>query len=447
MKVRSIHFDMKGVLPKAECMFALEKDFASFGYNYLLVEFEDKFPFRNYPFMHHPAAYTKAELAALNTKEMQVIPLLQSAGHLDYFLKYPQMKHLRKNGSIFQWDMSSDETFDVWCGMADEILEVYPDCEYFHIGADEADIRNEEEFTVYAEHVERCADYLIAKGKKVIMWDDMFRRHDLTKLQSIFHKVIVQVWQYREVNEQFIISMVNAGAEVWGASRVQELESYHGLGYSGPVKWNLDQWIELNSKYHLNGHTGTFWGRIHSTTPLCAPIQQSMCMIAYLGQGLSTGQIPEYSVFCQRMADWFGLQNLNIAEILKNMGHAPDKLTKLLKDVPLHREIMEIWQVLNEYDSFYEYTMSCFQSNWMMQNRYRRGDAPPKTTLNYLDGVRIIRERHEKLQEHINGVLSKYFSQSILDEFSEERFSALLELNDQQETELNSAAAAFKQKY
>ena len=95
MKVRSLHFDMKGMIPKAGYMQSLTKDIASWGFNHLLVEFEDKFPYRCCPFARHPAAYTRKQLAALDSSGLRVIPLLQCAGHLDYLLKYPQMRELR----------------------------------------------------------------------------------------------------------------------------------------------------------------------------------------------------------------------------------------------------------------------------------------------------------------------------------------------------------------
>lgn len=446
MKVRSLHFDMKGMIPKADHMFSLCQMIASFGYNHLLVEFEDKFPFRNYSFIHHKAAYTKLELAALDSSGLKVIPLLQTAGHLDYLLKYPEMRHLRKKDSNYQWDMTLPEVFEIWKEMADEILEVYPDCEYFHIGADEVEMFDDSDFEAYTSHVERCADYLIAKGKKVIMWDDMFRKHDPAQLQSLFHKVIVQVWQYREVDETLIANMIHAGAVVWGASRVQELESYNGIGFQAPIRNNLDQWIKLNRKYDLEGHTGTFWGRVHSTTPLCAPLHQSVCMIAYLGEGLSKGEIPEWDRFCRNTARWFGDETLDINGFLKLCGYEPDKSAKLLHPVPEHPEIMEILTLLNEYDCLIHYIMSCFKSNWLMQGLYRNGEAPPKTTLNFLDGVRIIRERIQKMKEKIDSQMGKYFPQPILDEFKAARFDALLELNDLQEKELNNATELFQKK-
>lgn len=444
MKVRSLHFDMKGMIPKAEYMQSLCKDIASFGFTHLLVEFEDKFPFRNYGFMHHPAAYSKRELSALDSPELRVIPLLQSAGHLDYLLKYPHMKMFRKEESIYQWNMTLPKVFDIWREMADEILEVYPDCEYFHIGADEADICSQDDFNTYVQHVEHCVDYLAGKGKKVIIWDDMFRKQDLTALQRLLHKVIVQVWQYRTVDENLIRNMVDTGVEVWGASRIQDCYLYRGMGAQTAMRENVNDWTLLNAKYELQGHTGTIWGRIHSTTPLCASLPQSMYMIMYLGKSLTGGRIPDLNEFHRQLSEWFGDQNLNVAGLAAKFRYEPEQAARFLHPVPKHNDILEIMTVMNELDCLFAYADDCMSANNAMLGLYRTGGAPPKTTNNYLDGVRIIRERTTALKKRIDDVIGIYFPESILNEFKHERFDAILELNDRQEKEILAGAFAFK---
>ena len=443
MKVRSLHFDMKGMIPKAGYMQSLTKDIASWGFNHLLVEFEDKFPYRCCPFARHPAAYTRKQLAALNSPGLRVIPLLQCAGHLDYLLKYPQMRELRKDGKWYQWDMSRPEVFDLWRKMADEILEVFPDCEYFHIGADEVEMTGPGDFETYVRHVERCAEYLRKKGKKVIIWDDMFRKHDLSKLQGLLHKTIVQVWQYREVDEHLVRNLIEAGAEVWGASRIQEDRFYCGIGSQVKMRKNADDWTEVSAKYGLQGHTGTIWGRIQSTTPLCATLPQSMYMIAYLGESLTSGRKPNLTAFHRKLGDWFGIPSKDIAGLAANFHYEPEAAAKFLKEPSRHGDIMEIWRVLNGMDCLSAYINDCFSSNNAMFRLYREGGAPPKTTNNYLDGVRIIGERVEAMKQEIDSVLGKYFPPSLLEEFKSERFDSVLFWNEIQKKELLRAQKKF----
>ena len=146
MKTRVLHLDMKSLFPKADYLLSLLERFADMGYTHILLEFEDKFPFDSFPDSTHPAAYSKAEFQAVAAKcrtlGIGVIPLLQCAGHLDYFLKHPAYRKWSENNDTFQWCLSNPETLDVWRTMTEEILEIFPDCEYFHIGADEVKLKN-----------------------------------------------------------------------------------------------------------------------------------------------------------------------------------------------------------------------------------------------------------------------------------------------------------------
>ena len=201
---RVMHIDLKGLAPQAEYGWKLMDDLQSFGYNYILMEFEDKFPYECCPEIVHRGAYTKAELAKFRRDGLDVIPLMQCAGHLDYLLAHEKYACLRSKGRTYQWNLADERVFDLWKDMVEEILEVYPESKYFHIGADEVELADETEFEQYVLHVERCVDYLKAKGLQVLIWDDVFRKHTHPVLDRLMPKVIVCVWQYRAVNEIFV---------------------------------------------------------------------------------------------------------------------------------------------------------------------------------------------------------------------------------------------------
>ena len=190
IQCRVMHFDLKAAVPNTEFTYKLLDDLQSFGYNYVLVEFEDKFPFEVTPEIVHQGAYTKAELAQFQRPGLSVIPLMQCAGHLDYLLSHSKYAFLRDNGSTYQWDLRNEKAFELWTEMVEEILKVYPGAEYFHIGADEVKLDGEEGFEIYIKHVERCVDYLRAKGLKVLIWDDVFRRHSIRHWNGCCKKLL-----------------------------------------------------------------------------------------------------------------------------------------------------------------------------------------------------------------------------------------------------------------
>ena len=132
MDIKALHFDMKSMIPTAEYALTLVDEIAELGINALLVEFEDKFPFDVTEGIHHPAAWTKDEFRAFaercKEKNVELVPLLQSVGHLDYLLKYPKFRTLRDGGpegSTYQWCVAQEESFELWCTMVDELLEAH----------------------------------------------------------------------------------------------------------------------------------------------------------------------------------------------------------------------------------------------------------------------------------------------------------------------------------
>ena len=448
MKVQCIHLDMKSLFPKAEYLLTELEQLAAMGYTHVLLEFEDRFPFEAYPDMVRKSAYTKAEFRLVAQKcgelGIGVIPLLQCAGHLDYFLKEPAYRKWSENGNTYQWCLSNPETFKVWKTMAEEILEIFPDCEYFHIGADEVKSKQpcpqcagKNAFSLYLSRVRECTDFLLKKGKKVLMWDDMFRNHDLTESGDLLQQVIPCVWQYRKMDESIIRRYAEKGIRYWGASRLQtNVDVYRGMGRQQLMQNNVDDWAAVQEKYPAEGHIGTIWGRIQSLYPINTTLPQSMYMAGYLAESLRHGRITDRAAFNRKFAEsFFGLPELNMDLLAGNFGIEPamvkTELERWLGKAPRNNDVLEIWHAFNEIDDLYAYVDMCFNNNKASLGKYRAGMVNDAALNNWMDGVRITRERTEKLSVRLDEVLGKYFPQDQLDEFKTERFESMLETNAQ----------------
>ena len=446
MNIRGLHFDMKAMIPKAEFLPCLLENIAQCGYNALLLELEDKFPFRCCPEAVHPAAYRREDFREMNRicrkLGITVIPLLQSVGHLDYLLKHPQYRFLREDNSVYQWCLSDSRSWEIWRAMAEELLEVFPDCTYFHIGADEAEMPGEcprcagkDCFQLYRGRVEACADWVLSHGRKPVMWDDVFRNHELEIQQSLLEKVIPCVWLYREMNAPLIRKYASLGIEFWGASCIQANYRYRGMGPQEPKQRNVDDWADIQAVTpQLTGHIGTIWGRIQSMSPQESNLPQSMYMIAYQGETLLHGKIADRSAFNRRFAEqFFGLPQLDMNRIVSGFCNDPDRvkaeLEKWLDQPCRNADILRIWHMFNEVDVLYRYIDMCFSSNDALLSRYRRNRAPDKMIRNWRDGVRITEERTAELCGRIDEVLGRYFPSVQLAEYKDERFTSMLEQN------------------
>lgn len=98
---RLVHIDFKGAPPKLlylQKLFPLIKKFGGTG---LLLEWEDMFPWSgNLAPMAAGNAYSKADIKDIlkmaSANDLEVIPLIQTFGHVEFALKLPDFAHLRE---------------------------------------------------------------------------------------------------------------------------------------------------------------------------------------------------------------------------------------------------------------------------------------------------------------------------------------------------------------
>ena len=438
---------MKSMFPKVDFLLGMLDDFADMGYTHVLVEFEDKFPFESYPDAVRDTAYTKEDFRRVAAKchelGLGVIPLLQSIGHLHYFLKEPAYRKWSENGNIYQWCLSQGETLDIWKAMADEILDIFHDCAYFHIGADEMSFKSpcplcagKDQFQLFLLRVTECADYISAKGKQPLAWDDVFRNHDFSESGSLLSKVIPCVWQYHKINKDIIRKYADAGIRYWGASRIQSNEHrYQGMGRQRVHLQNADDWADIQGEFPAEGHIGTLWGRIQSLDPINSTLPQGIYVAAYLAETLLHGKISSRHAFNRDFAErFFGLPDLDMDILAYGFANEPalvkQELEKHLGKAKRHGEYLDIWHAFNEVDVLYAYVDMCFRSNQALLSSYRKGLVTDGIINNWSDGVRITRERTEKLCKELEATLGRFFTLPELREFIDQRFTAMLETNE-----------------
>lgn len=101
-KNKIVHLDLKGAPPKPEYFEELFPLLAKLGATGILMEYEDMFPYSGLPVENTPAhnAYTPATVSKINklAKEnhLEIIPLIQTFGHMEFLLKLPEHLHLRE---------------------------------------------------------------------------------------------------------------------------------------------------------------------------------------------------------------------------------------------------------------------------------------------------------------------------------------------------------------
>uniref|UniRef100_A0A914ZBE7 beta-N-acetylhexosaminidase n=1 Tax=Panagrolaimus superbus TaxID=310955 RepID=A0A914ZBE7_9BILA len=218
---RIIHFDLKGAPPKFEYFRELFPFIKALGFNAILMEYEDMFPYTGeLEIFRAPNAYSPKilgdilKLAAENG--LEVIPLIQTFGHLQFVLKHSKYQHLReipdKTDTICPSEPKSIELIQE---MLRQIHTAHPTSKSIHIGCDEAwSIAKDERcqnklHTIFGgaslerlklSHILTIAKFAkdILGYKSILAWDDLLRRIP-TNLLTEFHLgeyIIPVIWNY-----------------------------------------------------------------------------------------------------------------------------------------------------------------------------------------------------------------------------------------------------------
>src|SRR5688572_13684586 len=92
--LRGIHLDLKGCPPTPQRLLELLKVIAAAGYNLLLVEWEDQFPWTVDARFRSETAYTTEQVRQFHETArglgLEVVPLVQCLGHMETPLSLPE---------------------------------------------------------------------------------------------------------------------------------------------------------------------------------------------------------------------------------------------------------------------------------------------------------------------------------------------------------------------
>ena len=90
---------------KEEFFKRFAKKISENGINTLLMEWEATYPYQKHSVISSRYAYTREEIrsfiAYCNSLKIDVVPLQQSFGHVEYILKHPRYKALREDQKDF----------------------------------------------------------------------------------------------------------------------------------------------------------------------------------------------------------------------------------------------------------------------------------------------------------------------------------------------------------
>ncbi|KFW84524.1 Hexosaminidase D, partial [Manacus vitellinus] len=205
--MRLVHLDLKGAAPRVSYLEQVFPFLSQLGANGILIEYEDMFPFKGeLEVLRSPYAYSEEDIERIQQlaeqHKLEVVPLVQTFGHVEFILKHEKYQHLREVERFpNSFNPHVPNTLALLRSILAQVIEKHRRSTWIHIGADEVfhlgegmDSKNwmsrnkGDVGTMFLKHIKEVLGFLSAQywGLRVLMWDDMLRKISVGALRALW---------------------------------------------------------------------------------------------------------------------------------------------------------------------------------------------------------------------------------------------------------------------
>ncbi|XP_014288128.1 hexosaminidase D isoform X2 [Halyomorpha halys] len=298
--LRVFHLDLKGAPPNLDYLRRLLPLLAASGCDTLLIEYEDMFPYwDSLVNISAKNAYKRQDIRKLlswtHDLGMQVIPLIQTFGHMEHVLKLNDWKHLRELPD-FPSDLCPSNPGSILLveEMITQVVMMHPGIKFIHIGGDEVihvgacgSCSGTNPWVLYSKHITAVAEIIQRKypGMTPIIWDDMMRPWSPEfHARNPFKNVVeVMVWDYVDVNNlitpQLWFWYMNNFKRIWVASAFKGADLPTADLPNLEIRYhNTKSWLKKvdTAEIPIAGFVLTGWSRYDHFAVLCELLPPSV---------------------------------------------------------------------------------------------------------------------------------------------------------------------------
>jgi len=274
--VRGFHIDLRVQVMTMDALKAFALKLSKQGINTIVMEWEATFPFQKHPLIPNRYAYTKEEVASFikycaNLK-IDVIPLQQSFGHVEYILRNDRYKDLREDQKDFSQvcPLQTDLDKALFTDLYTELAAMHPS-KYIHIGGDEtyllghdarcqAKVAKEGKSKLYIDYIKTLCDIVIKLGKTPVLWADIALKYpDAIKLLP--KGTVFIDWNYGWSMNNFgdHQKLVESGYEIWGSPAIRSSPDNYFLTEWEKHFKNIRDFVPAAAKMGYKGMIMTSW--------------------------------------------------------------------------------------------------------------------------------------------------------------------------------------------
>ncbi len=313
--LRGIHLDLKGLPPSPQRFLEILDLIHLAKINCVLVEWEDMYPWKTYPDLRNSTAYSSATVKKFLEKakelEIELIPLVQSFGHLENVLSKRKFKNFREiPDNVSDLCPLKEGGRQVIINMIEDILESHKDIKYFHTGGDEVwslgscercskFVEKHGKAALYLHYIEPVLEYLNSKGIRPIIWDDMLRHWDISEIKIIGKLADLMCWSYGKdpfvfIKKETIEKFLKAGCQIWVASAFKGGDGAYVDVPNLQVRCeNMLAWARFAKKTKIKGIVATGWSRYNTFVSPCEGLESSLDSLVLAGKIAWDGKLPQ----------------------------------------------------------------------------------------------------------------------------------------------------------
>lgn len=274
--VKGFHIDLRIQVMTMDALKAFALKLSKQGINTIIMEWEGTYPFEKHPLIPNRYAYTKAEVTSFikycTDLKIDVIPLQQSFGHVEYILRNEKYKDLREDQKDFSQvcPLQTDLDKALFTDLYTELASTHPS-KYIHIGGDETYLLGHDErckqkaaiegkSKLYIDYIKTLCDIVIKLGKTPVLWADIALKYpDAIKLLP--KGTVFIDWNYGWDMNNFgdHQKLMQSGYEIWGAPALRSSPDNYFLTQWEKHFKNIRDFVPAAAKLGYKGIVMTSW--------------------------------------------------------------------------------------------------------------------------------------------------------------------------------------------
>ncbi len=281
--VKGFHVDLRIQVMTMEALRALANELADMGMNTLVMEWEASYPYLNNATISNELAYTRKEVKSFvdycKGKGIEVIPLQQCFGHIEYILRHDRYVELREDQKDISQLCPLKEKEDslLFTDLFADMAEMH-ESDYIHIGGDETYLlghcpacslkaATEGKSKLFVDYMKMMCNIVISNGKKPVDWNYGWKTNhfgDIAALQEQGRQFwgspsirchpdnyFVTAWEKHFNNQRDFIPYAREAGYIGMVMTSWSTTGHYG--YTWDVDWEVLDLEPVRNTYPLSG--------------------------------------------------------------------------------------------------------------------------------------------------------------------------------------------------